>query len=80
MLSAVKGTYDNGQIILHETPPVQERTEVIVMFLEDETVPPQKPRKAGLLVTKGVQFGSLAGKISIPPDFNEPLDDLSEYM
>lgn len=80
MLTAIKGTYDNGQIILHETPPVQERTEVIVMFLENETVPPPKPRKAGSLVAKGVQFGSLTGKISIPPDFNEPLGDLSEYM
>lgn len=69
MLTTVKGTYENGRIIWHETPPVQERTEVIITFLEKET-PPRKPRKAG----------SLAGRGSIPADFNEPLDDLSDYM
>ena len=26
------------------------------------------------------RLGTLAGKISIPNDFNEPLDDLKEYM
>ena len=26
------------------------------------------------------RLGTLAGKISIPDDFNEPLDDLKEYM
>jgi len=25
-------------------------------------------------------FGSLKGKIGIPDDFNEPLDDLKDYM
>ncbi|HEX9957557.1 MAG TPA: hypothetical protein VGA96_09870 [Fibrella sp.] len=70
MLTAVKGTYSNGQIILHETPPVQEETEVIVTFLEKESPRSGKPRKAG----------SLAGRGSIPPDFNEPLDDLADYM
>ena len=65
MLTAVKGTYDHGQIVLHETPPVQERTEVIVTFLEKEEKQAKKPRKAG----------SLAGRGSIPADFNKPLDD-----
>ena len=69
MLTTVKGTYSNGQIILHETPPLQEQTEVIVTFLE-KTPPSGKPRKAG----------SLAGRGSLPPDFNEPLDDLADYM
>lgn len=72
MLTAIKGTYENGQIIWHETPPVQERTEVIVTFL-NETVPPDRRGK-------GIRFGSLAGKVSLPTDFNEPLDDLNEYM
>ena len=70
MLTTVKGTYTDGRIILHETPSVQEHTEVIVTFLEKEITPPQKPRKAG----------SLAGRGSLPANFNEPLDDLSEYM
>lgn len=70
MLTALKGIYRNGQIILQETPPVQEETNVIVTFLEREIAPPQKLRKAG----------SLTGRGSLPANFNEPLDDLSDYM
>jgi hypothetical protein len=43
-----------------------------VMFITEE---PQKPKKTG------VRLGSLVGKgYSIPDDFNEPLDDLKDYM
>jgi len=70
MLTTVKGTYTDGQIVLHETPPVPEYTEVIVTFLEKAIISPQKSRRAG----------SLAGRGSLPANFNEPLDDLSEYM
>ena len=80
MLTAIQGTYDHGQIILDEVPAVQKRTKVIVTFLEEEKDVAQKPRKADSLIEKGVRFGSLAGKISIPADFNEPLDDLNDYM
>ncbi|QJW91399.1 hypothetical protein HNV11_19450 [Spirosoma taeanense] len=80
MLTAVKGTYENGQIIWHEAPPVQERTEVIVTFLESEPSAEHSSRKTGLPNQSGIRFGSLTGKIRVPADFNEPLDDLSEYM
>lgn len=80
MLTAIQGTYDHGQIILDEAPAIQKRTKVIVTFLEEETETNKKPRKAGSLEKEGIRFGSLAGKISIPADFNEPLDDLNEYM
>lgn len=70
MLTAIQGTYDHGQIILDEVPSVQKRTKVIVTFLEEETETKKKTRKAG----------SLAGRGSLPANFNEPLDDLSDYM
>lgn len=69
MLTALKGTYDNGQIVWDEIPPVQKRTKVVVTFLEQETELPRKPRKAG----------SLSGRGSPPANFNEPLDDLNEH-
>lgn len=71
MLTTVKGIYNNGQIILEETPPVKSGSKVVVTFLEEtsSTPSPQKRR-----------FGSLKGKIGIPDDFNEPLDDLKDYM
>ncbi|WP_288429716.1 hypothetical protein [uncultured Spirosoma sp.] len=73
MLTTVRGIYQNGQIILHETPSVQDGTEVFVTFLNE--VKPNEPVSKG-----GVRFGSWAGKYSIPDDFNEPLDDLVDYM
>jgi hypothetical protein len=87
MYSAVKGIFENGQVFFEETPPTTQKTKVVVMFITEE---PQKPRKTG------VRLGSLAGertpgslkalgllegvKYSIPDDFNEPLDDLKDYM
>ena len=74
MLTAVKATYDNGQIIWHEQPPVRERTEIVVKFLYehiDATV--TRPSNVS-------QFCSMVGKIKISDDFNDPLDDLKDYM
>ena len=71
MLTAIKGYFDQGQIILEETPSVHDKTEVIVTFLTDETVT-TKPTKRKL--------GGLEGLVPLPEDFNEPLDDLKDYM
>ena len=71
MLTAIEGTYENGQITLDELPPVEKKTKVVVTFLggkETRDVPLKKR-----------QAGSLKGKIHVPDDFNEPLDDLKEY-
>jgi hypothetical protein len=74
MYAAIKAIYENGQIILQETPPTTEKTNVIVMFIKEE---PAKMQPSA----KGVKIGSLAGKgYSIPDNFNEPLEDLNEYM
>jgi len=70
MLTAIKGYYDHGKIVLNEEPPVSSKTEVIVTFLNEENIK-QKPKRV---------LGSLKGKISISDDFNEPLDDLKDYM
>ncbi len=72
MLTAIKGTYENGQITLAEKPISNQKMNVIVTFLEDEinTPPPLSQRVPG----------SLKGKIHISDDFNEPLEDLEDYM
>ncbi len=74
MLTSVKGIYQNGQIVLSEQAPFSDTTEVIVTFLEN------KNRKEKQLAKNEIRFGSLKGKVNIPDDFNEPLDDLKEYM
>ncbi len=70
MLTTVAGVYENGQIILQEKPQITQSTKVLVTFLEDTT---EKPLKKRII-------GSMAGKMSVPDDFDEPLDDLKEYM
>ena len=69
MLTAIKGYYEEGKIIMGEEPPVFSKTEVIITFLTEEKAP------AGKRIP-----GGLKGKVSIPDDFNEPLDDLKDYM
>ena len=70
MLTAIKGIYDNGKITLEEEAPVQTKTEVIVTFLSEEKESLRKTRTPG----------GLKGKVSLPEDFNEPLEDLKDYM
>lgn len=70
MLAAIKGYYEKGKIILTEEAPVKSKTEVIVTFLTE-----------GGTSTGGKRIpGGLKGKVSLPEDFNEPLNDLKDYM
>ena len=47
MYTAIKGIYENGRVVLEETPPTMQKTRVLVMFLADE----EKQSKTGLLYT-----------------------------
>ena len=69
MLNTIKGYYDKGQIVMEEDAPVQTKTEVIITFLTDDK------SSTGKRIP-----GGLKGKVAIPEDFNEPLDDLKEYI
>jgi hypothetical protein len=69
MLTAIRGYYEEGKIILQEEPPVVSKTDVIITFLTQDNL-----SNAGKRIP-----GGLKGKVSIPDDFNEPLDDLKDY-
>lgn len=70
MLAAIKGYYEKGKIILQEKAPVQTKTDVIITFLAENNQ-----------ATTGKRIpGGLKGKVSLPDDFNTPLDDLKDYM
>ena len=72
MLTTIKGVYDHGKITLTEEPPLKEtRADVIVTFLPEQKNERIKPKRL---------LGGLEGKISVPEDFNEPLNDLKDYM
>ena len=76
MYTAIKGIYENGVLTLLEPAPNLEKSEVLITFLNEEKPVSQK-RVPGSLK----RLGELEGKhYSIPEDFNEPLDDLKDYM
>lgn len=70
MLTSVEGFYENGQVYLNEIPVVKDKIKVVVTFLTEIVIHSAPKRR----------FGSLQGKIGLPDDFNEPLDDLKDYM
>jgi hypothetical protein len=71
MLATVKGIYENGRITLEETPPSLEKSEVLVTFTKVTTSSKKKKRV----------FGTGKGIVkNMSSDFDEPLDDLKEYM
>jgi hypothetical protein len=75
MLTQIRGKYEDGKLILLEKAPV-EKADVIITFLEERHPALRKRQPGGLL-----RLGELEGKrYSIPDDFNEPLEDLNEYM
>lgn len=72
MLTAIKGYYDHGQIVLQEEAPVQSKAEGIITFLTESPVDATRPATR--------VPGGLKGQVTIPDDFNAPLDDLHDYM
>ena len=71
MLTAISGTFTNGQVVLERMPKFKKQTKVLVIF-EEEVEKSTEPKKR--------TFGISRGNIQLSPDFNEPLDDLKEYM
>jgi len=71
MLFTIKGYYDDGKITLQEIPPVKTKTEVMVTFLTDDGTENIQPKR---------KLGGLEGKVTLPDNFNEPLNELNNYM
>lgn len=70
MHTSINGVFENGAFVLLEPPPTNKKSKVIITFIND--IDYKTPNKRRL--------GGLEGKISIPDNFNEPLDDLKDYM
>ncbi len=74
MLATIKGVYENGHIILEELPETSTKMEVFVTFTKPILQPPtpEKPKRV---------FGIGKGNMTyMSADFDEPLDDLKDYM
>ena len=72
MLATVTGTYRNGQIILDEELPVKDHNvKVLVTLVEDAVEKQEKPKRTP---------GLMKGAFWLSDDFNDPIDDLKDYM
>lgn len=71
MLTTIEGVYENGHVVFNENPPMVSKSKVLVTFIEEISNKfPLKKRP----------FGTLKGTIKLSEDFNEPLDELKDYM
>jgi hypothetical protein len=68
----ISGFYENGQIVLDDLPKTNKKVQVFVSFTEPLEIEKKAKKKR--------QFGTMKGSFIIPDDFNEPLDDLKDYM
>lgn len=71
MFTIIEGVYENGQVILDHKPKSDTKTKVVVIFEEKAEIKN---------VTQKRPFGIAKGKIKLSPDFDDPLDDLKDYM
>ena len=76
MYTAIKGTLINGQVIFEEPPPTTINMSVVVILMEEKPKPAPSRQPGSLL-----KLGASQGKsYKLPDDFNDPLEDLKEYM
>ncbi|MCU0467824.1 MAG: DUF2281 domain-containing protein [Arcicella sp.] len=68
----ISGFYENGQIVLDDLPKTNKKVKVFVSFTEPLEIEEKTKKKR--------QFGTMKGSFTVPDDFNEPLDDLKDYM
>ena len=73
MFTTIKWIFDHGQIILSEEPLVNTKSDVMITFL-----PPVEEKNVN--ANPKIVLGMLEGKIKLSDDFNEPLEDLKDYM
>lgn len=72
MTTAVFGTYEDGQVTLDETLPVGTgKAKVVVTVVEELGEKSAKPERIP---------GLMKGSFWMSEDFNDPIDDLKDYM
>ena len=69
----IKAKYDGKNFKPMQPVPVKEDCEVLIIFLDPEK---KEPSKIPFSELRGV----FKGKIRMSDDFNEPLEELKDYM
>jgi len=78
-MQTIKAIYDEGNFTLLQPIPVTQRYNVFITFvepLENETVKKTQTNK----LPRSTALGLWENKVWISDDFNEPLEEMKEYM
>ena len=78
-MQAIKAIYDGTTFKPTQPIPVKGQYEVVITFIEpvmQETVDDDQMKKRPVSELRGL----LKGKVWMSEDFNEPLDEMKEYM
>lgn len=70
MTKTYEGIFENGYVVFKEAPEIPKNSKVKVIFEEKDVIKPAKKRKLGIF----------KGTIKISDNFDEPLEELKDYM
>jgi len=70
-MQTIKGYFDGENYIPLQPAPVKGRYDVIITFIQPSGKKIGRPP---------FEYGSMAGRMWMADDFNEPLEDFKEYM
>lgn len=81
-MQAIKAIYDGVNFMPKQPIPVKGKYEVVITFIEpiDQEADYDLRYLRQPDTTKTPVLGRLNGLVKIPEDFNEPLDEMKEYM
>ena len=80
-MHAIKAVYDGKNFMPIQPIPVKEKYDVVITFIEPASKDTQNEiiNKAAKL-PRSTAKGLLKGKLWMSSDFNEPLEEMKEYM
>ena len=81
-MQAIKAIFDGVNFVPKQPIPVKEKYEVVITFIEpiDNVTDYNLRYLRKPDTTKTPVLGRLNGLIEIPEDFDEPLEEMKEYM
>ena len=79
---AVKAIYDGVNFKPTQPVDIEGQYEVVITFLEPVSTPAKQNPRLLLepVLGRPAFIGEFDGLIKIPDDFNEPLEEMKEYM
>jgi len=78
-MQTIKAIYDGTNFRLMQPIPVKENYEVFITFVEPVKKDPVNVKQSAKL-PRSTAYGILKGKVWMSDDFNEPIEEMKEYM